>query len=142
MTSMRNEVASETRHLQKPMSYSEIKSQLRALPKTWYPALLKYLVEECMKQKVFKPGQIHNFVQKAELGWHSEEYLPLGNRFSIAAERLKDMKSRNKELEDIIAEALMHLDTNYDIDGNSMKDSDAANALNKASNKAKAGGAQ
>lgn len=35
-------------------------------------------------------------------------------------------------LERGIKDALMHLETNYDIDGNSMKDSDAARTLRSA----------
>ena len=35
------------------------------------------------------------------------------------------------QLEEAVEEALMHLDTNYDCDGNCMKDSDAADCLRR-----------
>lgn len=41
------------------------------------------------------------------------------------------LQRENTKLMEAIGDALMHLNTNYDVDGNSMADSDAADCLNK-----------
>ena len=49
-----------------------------------------------------------------------------------AANLVREMAAESEKYRQAITEALMHLDTNYDADGNSMKDSDAARCLRAA----------
>lgn len=46
--------------------YNEINDSLKGLPRTWYPALLKTLVEEAVDKRTFAPGGAARFVQKVE----------------------------------------------------------------------------
>lgn len=45
--------------------YHDIKDSLKDLPMTWYPDLLKTIVEESIRKKVFQsPETLVNFVKK------------------------------------------------------------------------------
>ena len=48
------------------LDYEKIEKSLRGLPITWYPALLKTIIEEAIEKKVFREGMIHIFVREAE----------------------------------------------------------------------------
>ena len=46
--------------------YEQIKNEISDLPQTWYPALLKTMVESAISKKVFLPGGATEFVRKIE----------------------------------------------------------------------------
>ncbi|MEM6911075.1 MAG: hypothetical protein AAF555_05775 [Verrucomicrobiota bacterium] len=46
-----------------------------------------------------------------------------------AAQLVKEMAAESEKYRKAITDALMQLETNYDVNGNSMKDSDAARCL-------------
>jgi hypothetical protein len=48
------------------MSYSDLETRLRDLPMTWYPALIKTMVEAAISKGVFLPGGATEFVRKIE----------------------------------------------------------------------------
>lgn len=47
-------------------SFKDLNESLKDLPVTWYPALLKTLVEEAIKKNTFVPGGATEFVRKIE----------------------------------------------------------------------------
>jgi hypothetical protein len=44
------------------LSYEQLRAYLRDLPMTWYPDLLRSMVEAAYEKKVFKPGQAGKFI--------------------------------------------------------------------------------
>lgn len=40
------------------LSFSALQNELKTLPKTWYPALLKSLVEGATRADVYQPGAL------------------------------------------------------------------------------------
>jgi len=43
-------------------NYEELREYLGGLPRTWYPDLLRAMVESIIKKEIFKPGKIQEFV--------------------------------------------------------------------------------
>jgi len=47
-------------------NYEELREGLRYLPLTWYPDLIRVLVETSVEKDVFRPGEIAGYVQHYE----------------------------------------------------------------------------
>lgn len=50
------------------LDYDEIAASLRGLPATWYPALLRALIEASYAAATWQPGGASEFVARIELG--------------------------------------------------------------------------
>jgi hypothetical protein len=50
------------------LDYDEIAASLRGLPATWYPGLLRALVEASYAASTWQPGGASEFVAQIELG--------------------------------------------------------------------------
>ena len=65
-------------------NYEEVKAELEHLPLTWYPALLKAMVEACLAKNIFKKGRINVFVKavedKCDLNRKTGQELPIRAR--------------------------------------------------------------
>lgn len=46
--------------------YDDLRDSLQKLPMTWYPALIKTMIEAAYHKKVFIKGGASNFVKKIE----------------------------------------------------------------------------
>lgn len=51
---------------QKTDRYDALLKQIEEMPTTWYPAILKAVVETAKAKQVFKPGRISEFVRGIE----------------------------------------------------------------------------
>ena len=48
------------------LNYEELRAELGNLPSTWYPDLIKALVEAAYKKKVFNPGGVSTMIKALE----------------------------------------------------------------------------
>lgn len=46
--------------------YEELDAYLKEMPMTWYPALIKTMIEAAHAKKVFRVGRAHHFVKAIE----------------------------------------------------------------------------
>ena len=72
--------------------FTEINNDLKDLPITWYPALLKTLVEAAIAKKTFVPGGVTTFVEKVE------NRISLGDQFKAAGNRSNETDRTVKHL--------------------------------------------